>query len=490
MVKLVDTPDLGSGAARCVGSSPSTRTIPTTIGRFFKKNTMQISQEPIDALRALVTVKLDKNDYESRCTNILKAQRKQITLPGFRKGKVPMSIVQKQYGKTVLTEEINKILQESLGKHIQEKKIQVLGNPIPAENSKDEGDWENPDTFTFTYELGLAPEIDLSFGWRAKFTRHIIPVDKKAVDNRVVDMQRQHGKVSDVEIAGDKDMLLGTFTQLDEHGEKVDGGIENRSSISAEFIEDKSTKKKVIGAKVGDVLTVDPNNVSQSHDDLGRMLGITHDQIHSLKHDFKFVVEEIKHLDPHEVGQSLFDKIYPKGEVNNEKEFRSKIEKDLEGHFDRDAEWVFRRRFVTDVIDYMKIPLPEEFLKRWIVAANEKPVTPEQLENEFEGYAASLRWQLLQQKVLKDQNIQITAEELEAEARKFVGAQYAQHGMPLDQDQLEDVAKSVLAKEDERRKIADVILERKVVDHLKTLVSIKEKSIPYEKFAKLAAEVK
>jgi trigger factor len=451
---------------------------------------MQISQEPIDELRAQVTVILDKNDYEDRCDKILKAQRKQITLPGFRKGKVPIAIVKKQYGRTVLVEEINKLISESLAKHIQEKKMNVLGNPIPAENTEDENDWQNPDTFKFIYEVGLAPKIDLSFGWRAKFTRHIIPVDKKAIDNRIVDMQRQHGKVSDVEIAGEKDMLLGTFNQLSENGEKLEEGIENRSSISIEFIADTATKKIVGGSKVGDVLSVNPHKVSQNNEDLGRMLGITLEQVKSLKGDFQFVVEEIKHLDPHEIEQNLFDKIYPQGEINSESEFRSKIEKDLEGHFDRDAEWVFRRRFVTDIIDYMKIPLPEEFLKRWIMAVNEKPVTPEQLENEFEGYAASLRWQLVQQSVIKDQNIKITAEELESEARKFVGAQYAQYGMPLDGEQIDNAAKSVLAKEDERRKISDVIIERKVVDHLKTLVSIKEKSIPYEKFAKLAAEVK
>ena len=451
---------------------------------------MQINQEPIDALSAQVTVTLDKNDYEDRCDKILQAQRKQVTLPGFRKGKVPMSIVKKQYGRTVLTEEIKKIVSESLAKHIQSKKLNVLGNPIPSENTKEEGDWENPGIFKFTYEIGLAPVIDLKFGWRAKFTRHIIPVDKKAIDNRVIDMQRQHGKISDVAIAGEKDMLLGTFSQLSESGEKLEGGIENRGSISAEFIEDKATKKKVVGATVSDVLVVDPKDVSSNHEDLGRMLGITHEQAHTLKGDFQFVVEEIKHLNPHEVEQSLFDKIYPKGEVNNEKEFRSKIEKDLEGHFDRDAEWVFRRRFVTDLVDYMKIPLPEEFLKRWIMVVNKKPVTPEQLDKEILGYTASLRWQLVQQCVLQNQDIKITADELEAEARKFVGAQYAQYGMPLDATQLDSVAKSVLAKEDERRKIADVILERKVVDHLKTLVSIKEKSIPYEKFAKLAAEVK
>ena len=176
--------------------------------------------------------------------------------------------------------------------------------------------------------------------------------------------------------------------------------------------------------------------------------------------------------------------------IKDESDFRLRIEKDLEGHFDRDAEWVFRRRFIVDLIEYMKIPLPEEFLKRWIMLSNDKPVTEEQIESEFGGYADSLRWQLLQQTVMKDQDIKITADELEAESRKFVGAQYAQYGMPLDEETMDSVAKSVLAKEEERRKIADVIIERKVVDHLKTLVSIKEKSIPYEKFAELAAEVK
>jgi len=451
---------------------------------------MQITQEPIDALRAHVTVKLEKQDYEDRCEKVLQTQRKQIVMPGFRKGKVPMGIVKKQYGKSVLADELNKLLSEALHKHIEKNELHVLGNPIPSKNQEDKGDWENPDSFTFTYELGLAPELELKFGWRAKFTRHIIPVDKKAIDNRVLDMQRQHGKISDEEISEEKDMLIGTFVQLDENGSPLEGGIENKSSISIEFVEDKATKKKLVGLCVRTNIVVDPNKVSKNHEDLGKMLGITHEQVHSLKGDFQFSIEEIKRLSPHEVGQSLFDKIYPQGEVKDESDFRSRIEKDLEGHFDRDAEWVFRRRFIVDLIEYMKIPLPEEFLKRWIMLSNDKPVTEEQIESEFGGYADSLRWQLLQQTVMKDQDIKITADELEAESRKFVGAQYAQYGMPLDEETMDSVAKSVLAKEEERRKIADVIIERKVVDHLKTLVSIKEKSIPYEKFAELAAEVK
>ena len=401
-----------------------------------------------------------------------------------------MDIVKKQYGKTVLADELNKLLSESLQKHITENKLHVLGNPIPSEEKEENGDWDNPDDFTFTYELGLAPEVDLKFGWRARFTRHTIPVDKKAIDNRVLDMQRQHGTVSDVESSEEKDMLIGTFVQLDESGAQLEGGITNKSSISIEFTDDKSTKNKLIGLSIGSDIVVDPHKVSKNHDDLGKMLGISHEQAHALKGDFKFTVEEIKRLNPHEVGQSLYDKIYPQGEVKDEKDFRSRIEKDLEGHFDRDAEWVFRRRFIVDLIEYMKIPLPEVFLKRWIKLSNDKPVTEEQIESEFAGYADSLRWQLLQQTVMKDQEMKITADELESEARKFVGAQYAQYGMPLDEEAMDQVAKGVLAKEDERRKIADVIIERKVVDYLKTQVSIKDKSVSYEKFSELAAAVK
>ena len=210
--------------------------------------TMQTSQEPIDALRAHVSVTLEKSDYEGRCEDSLKAHRKQAQMPGFRKGKIPMGLIRKQYGKSVLADELNKLLAEALQKHVEENKLDVLGNPIPSETLEDSGDWEKPDTFTFHYEIGLAPEIKLDLK-KAKFTRNTIPVDKKAIDGRIKDMQRQHGKVNDVEVAGDKDMLLGTFVQLDENGEILEGGIENRSSIALEFVEDKKTGKEAYRRK-------------------------------------------------------------------------------------------------------------------------------------------------------------------------------------------------------------------------------------------------
>ena len=373
---------------------------------------MQISQESIDTLRAHVSVTLEKSDYENRVEDSLKSYKKQAQMPGFRKGKIPMGIIRKQYGKSVLADELNKLLSEALQKHVVDNKIDVLGNPIPSETLEDSGDWENPDAFTFHYEIGFAPEIKLDLK-KAKFTRYTIPVDKKAIDSRITDMQRQHGKMNDVEVAGEKDMLLGTFVQLNDKAEILDGGIKNRSSISIEFVEDKKTQKKLIGSKLNDDVVLDPAKVSKGHDDLGRMLGITHEQVLDLNGEFKFGVEEIKSLEEHEVNQELFDKIYPQGEVKNLKDFKGKIEKDLEDYFDRDAEWVFRRRFVVDLVEHMKIELPDAFLKRWIMLTNEKPVTPEQLDSEFAGYADSLRWQLVQKEVMADQDIKVTADELE-----------------------------------------------------------------------------
>ncbi len=450
---------------------------------------MQIIQEPIDALRAHVSVTLEKSDYEGRCENSLKAYRKQAQMPGFRKGKIPMGLIRKQFGRNVLADELNKLLSEALQNYIEDKKLDVLGNPIPSETIEDSGDWNNPDSFTFHYEIGLAPKIKLDLK-KAKFTRNTIPVDKKTIDNRIKDMQRQHGKVNDVEKSGDKDMIIGTFVQLDDKGEILKGGIESRSSISIEFVDDKKMTKKLVGLKKNDVVVLNPHKVAKGNDDLGRMLGITNEQVDNLKGEFKFGIEEIKSLEEHEVNQELFDKIYPQGEVKDLKDFKLKIKKDLEDYFDRDAEWVFRKRFVVDLVEHMNIELPDAFLKRWIMLTNEKPVTSKQLDAEFDGYADSLRWQLVQKAVMTKHEIKVTADELEIESKKFINAQYAQYGMPMDEETMTNVAKSMLEKDDERRRIADVIIERKVVDHLKTLVTIKEKTISYEKFAELAAEVK
>jgi len=451
---------------------------------------MNVSQTSLDDLRIELAVTLTPEDYTPRVERTLKRHQQNASMPGFRKGKVPMQLIKRQYGQSVLADELNSLLSEQLQSHIQENKLNVLGNPIPSENKEDAGDWNNPESFTFHYELGLAPALSLDFGKKAKFTRHKIKVDKDAIQRQVTDLQRRHGKMTDPDKSAENDMLVGAFAQLDSDGNVLEGGIASDSTISVEFVEDKKTKKALVGLEPGATVTVDPHKVSRGHDDLGRMLGVSHEQVHDLKGDFQFTVKEVKRLEPHDINQALFDKVYGEGVVTDEKAFRERVSQDLDGHFDRDAEWVFRRRFVVDLIDHMKVELPDTFLKRWIMLTNEHPLTPEQVEEEYPGYAESLRWQILQQTVAEAIDLKVTADELEDEAKRMVGAQYAQYGMPMDEETLTNVAKNVLNDEKERRRIADVLVERKVVDDLKTRVTISEKLVSFDEFGKLAAEVR
>ena len=451
---------------------------------------MNIAQTALDDLRIELAVTLTSDDYTPRVDRALKRHQQQAQMPGFRKGKVPMQLIRRQYGQSVLAEELNQMLSEQLQNHIQENKLNVLGNPIPSEKTEDAGDWNNPGDFTFNYEVGLAPELSLEFGKSAKFTRHKIKVDKAAIERQVTDLQRRHGKMTDPDKSEANDMLVGAFAQLDSDGNVLEGGIASDSTISVEFVEDKKAKKALVGLEPGSTVDVDPHKVSRGHDDLGRMLGISHEQVHDLQGNFRFTVKEVKRLEPHEINQSLFDKIYGEGVVTDEKAFRERVAEDLDGHFDRDAEWVFRRRFVVDLLEKIDVKLPDAFLKRWIALTNEKPLTPEQLEEEYPGYAESLRWQILQQTVAQAIDLKVDAAELEAEAKRQVGAQYAQYGMPMDDETLGNVAKNVLNDENERRRIADVLVERKVVDDLKTRVKISEKLVSFDEFGKLAAEVR
>ena len=451
---------------------------------------MQIDRNNIDELTARLTLTVEPADYTERVAKILKDYKKTSQYPGFRKGKTPMALIRKQYAAPVLADEMNKIISESLGSYIDQEKLEILGNPIPETSTDSAGNWEQPEAFTFTCEIGLAPKISLEFGRSAKFVRHIIKVDKKAIEAAVQDHCRRHGSISEPEEASDTDLLMGHFTQLDASGSPVEDGIESDSNIALEHLTDRRTRKQLRGAKVGDVFALDPRKVSHGHGDLEKMLGITHEQVHALDGNFNFEVKEIKRLTPHENDQELRDKVLGKDVVSSEKEFREKVSEELHSQFDRDAEHVFRRRFVVDLIEYMKIQMPDAFLKRWIQKNNEQPLSEEQMAKEYPNYAESMRWQLLQQAVMKDSDLRVSAEELEEEAKRVIGAQYAQYGMPLEGEMLDNFAKNALSNDEERRRIADIIIERKVLDSLKPKVTIKDKSVNFDDFAKLAAEVR
>ena len=448
---------------------------------------MEITRNQVDDLNIRLSITLEKEDYFDKYESSLKQYRKQVNMPGFRPGKVPLGLVKKQYGKAILAEELNRVLNDKLYEHIVTEKLNVLGNPIPVENDDIQGDWNEPDKFTFEYEMGLAPEIDMEKAMKKLPVRHTVKIDKKMMDTHVTDLSRRHGQVADAETSEENDLLLGTMIQLDENGEILEGGIMNDGTITLDSVEDKKTKKALTGVKKDEEIVVDPYKVSLNNDDLARMLNVSPEQVNDLG-NFKFRINEIKRLTPHEVNQELYDKVFGKDEIKDEEEFRTKLEEQLASMFERDSINLYKRQMSEHIIDNLDVQLPDAFLKRWIQLSNEKPVTAEQVEVEYPSYSRFLLWQLVEGKVITDKEIIVTPEEIKEQAKAMIGSQYAQYGMPLDEEMLENFANNVLGDQNERQRINDVIKENKVLDALIEQAKIKEKAVSYEDFLELAKE--
>jgi trigger factor len=447
---------------------------------------MEITQNNIDELNAVVKIRLEQTDYFPQYESALSNYRKQVNMPGFRPGKVPMGLVKKQYGRAILAEEINKVLGKSLNQHIEDKELKVLGNPIPKESENPEGDWDNPSSFEFEYELGLAPNVEIKLSKRKAFDFYVIKVDDKLIDKQVTEMTRRYGQLSDPDSSGESDLLMGTFVELDKKGEIKEGGLMHDATVSLEFIEDKKTAKRLVGLTKGDKVVVDPHKVSKNHDDLARMLDITHEQTHDITTDFQLTINEIKRLTPAELNQETFDKVFGEGVVSDEKAFRAKIQKDLEDMFTKDSDRLFKRDFSKALIEQIDPKLPADFLKRWIAMANEKPLSAEQIEAEWPQYEQSLKWQLIENEVVKANDIDVSMEEISNHAVSMIAQQYAQYGMPLQEEHLKTLAANALGNDKERQRIAELLYEDKVVDLLKEQANIREKKVSYDEFLKLA----
>ncbi len=451
---------------------------------------MHIERTSLEDLIEAVTLSFEPADYAPRVERVLENYRKQAVLPGFRKGKAPMALVRKQYAAPVLADEMNKMIQEHLDAFIREQGLQVLGQPLPSETHASQGDFERPDRFEFGFEIGLAPQIPAEFGENAVFTRHFIALDGATVDRQIEDHRRRHGTLSDVEVAGEKDLVFCHLAEVNSTGEPVEGGLSGDTSVSLEHLQDAATRKSLTGLRVGESTDVDIHALVPDHDELANILGISHGAVHDLQGVFRLDVKEIKHLELHANDEALWNKVFPEAQCASESDFRRAVEGELAQQFDADAEYVFRRRFVVDLLNLLDLPMPDRFLKRWILASNEQPLTEAQLEAEYPAYAQSLRWELLQHATMQQREIRITRDDIVAEAKSILALQYQRYGLPVDDATLTAYAEEIVAKEEDRRRLIDRIAERRVVDALKEKVSIEPKAVSAEEFKRIAATVR
>ncbi|MBT5273538.1 MAG: trigger factor [Flavobacteriales bacterium] len=448
---------------------------------------MKLTQSKAKDLMATITVEVKAADYSERVEKVLKDYRKTAEVPGFRKGKTPMGIINKKYRTSVIVEEVNKMLQDELYKHITAEKVRVLGSPMPIDEKPI--DWENDEDFTFEYEVGLAPEFDVKITAKDKLNYYKIKADAKLVDGYCNDIAKRYGKMSNPEASVEGDLIFCTIEQLDVDGIVMDNGIKNDATVAMDYIADKKIKKQFVGVKTDDLITVNVMKAFTNHSDLGAMLNVDHAAIHNLtSEEFQFTVKNVKRLEPAELNVELFDKVYGPGAIKDEKEFKAKVKSEAEAQFVGESDRMLKNDVVTYFVDKLKLAMPNEFLKRWLVQTSEQPITMEMLETEYDMYAKSLQWQLIENKILENHSIKVTQDDVLAHTKVLISAQMKQYGQPEGDDkQLTDIATNILKNEEERKKVYDQIFDERTLAVYKENFKLTEKSVSYDEFVKLAS---
>jgi trigger factor len=449
---------------------------------------MKITQSKTKKMVAKLTVEVKKSDYLDKVSDILKKYRKDAVVPGFRKGKTPMSIIEKQYKTSIVVDEVNKLLQDNLYKHITDNKIRVLGSPLPLEEN--EIDWVNNTDYTFEYEIGLAPDFDVKVSKKDKLNYYNIKADKKLVDNYCNDIAKRYGKMSNPSESKSGDLVYCAISQLDANGEVMTNGISNEATVSIDTIKEKKYQKKFIGLKAEDKLELKVLDVFKNHTDLAAMLKIEQAQLLNLSQDnFEFKVKRINRLAPAELNKELFDKVYTEGKISTVKEFKQKITEEAENSFVVESDRMLKNDVVLYLVDKIKLDLPDEFLMKWLVKSSENPITMDQVKVDYPQYSKSLKWQLIENKVLEDNKVEINNDDLLGFTKSLVQKQMQQYGQAsADEKQILDISENILKNEDERKKISNQLFDEKTLVVYKEIFKLIEKPISYDDFVKLATE--
>ena len=459
--------------------------------KLYKTNIMNISQEKVDDLNAIIKIEVKQADYQEKVDKVMNTHRKNANIPGFRKGHVPMGMIKKQVGITVIVDEINKVLSASLQNYIKEQDLNVLGNPLPKLDEQNSIDWTNQKDFEFNYVVGIAPEFKVDVISKLKVDYYKIKVADKDVDKYITDVAKRYGKMSNPDVATAADMLFGKFEELDGTGNLKEDGISHNSMIIIGAVTDKKVQKGFVGAKSADSFDIDPKIVSPSPTDQAAAIGVDVATLATVISKFKFTVDKINKIIPADLDQELFDKVYGPGVVADEKAFRTKVSEELGKGFSADADRKLKADIQDKLIEKVKLKLPDAFLKRWIRESNEKPISAEQIELEYDNYAKGLQWQLIENKLIQANDIKVSHAEVIEHTKGLLLQQMAGMGLPNNNDdELTETANRVLQNQEEAKNLYMMMYDTRLLKVYKEEVKLKEKEISYEDFVKLAYEQK
>lgn len=451
---------------------------------------MNITRENIDALNAIVTIKLDKEDYNGKVDHTLLEYRKKARIDGFRPGKVPMGLINKMYRKPVMAEEVQKLLSETLFKYIDDEKISILGEPMPSETKTFENDWENAESFTFSFDLGISPEIKAVISEKDKYPWYKIKPDNDIRKKYTESYTRRYGTFKDAESVENEELLRGHIRELAADNTYLEGGLENDdASFSLEVMKDEDAKKLFKGKKIGDKVIFDLKKAFPNDSEVSYILKTDKDKTAELTSLFEVEIASIRRFEPAEANQELYDKVFGEGVITSDEQFKAKIDEEIIRNFEEDSFFKFKKDVKDEILKKNKIELPKAFLKRWMLAVNEGKFTAEQLDQDFEDFENDLKWQLIKNKIAKENNVLIQDDELQAEAERFARSLFMRYGMShVPDEHLQSYAHEILNKPEERRRIVESVQETKIYDYIKSTVKLDEKEISLEKFEKLFEE--
>ena len=448
---------------------------------------MNITFENPDKVNGLLTITIEKEDYQEAVDKALKNYRKRAQVPGFRPGMVPMGMIKKQYGTAAKVDEINRLLGDKLMGYIRENNIQMLGEPLPSEKQEPQ-DLEQDGPFTFVFDIAVAPEFKAELTGKDKIDFYTITVDDKLIDQQVQMYASQAGEFVKGEVFEGNDTLTGDLRQLDEKGNTLEGGITTDSGmIMPAYIKDEAQKKLFDGCKAGDIITFNPKKAYPDNDaEVAALLKVDKEQVKDLTSDFSYQVTEVRHFQPAEVNQALFDRVFGEGTCKDEKEFRQKIVDMLQAQLVSNSDY----KFLLDVREHMekkvgKLEFPEALLKK-VMLNNNKDKGADYVEKNFEGSIKELKWHLIKEQLVAAQEIKVEEDDLKAVAKEAVRQQFAQYGMSnVPDDVLENYAAEQMKKRENIDNFVDRAVDQKLIEKLKTVVKLNEKSVTLEEFNKM-----
>ncbi|MET3115306.1 trigger factor [Pedobacter sp. CG_S7] len=447
---------------------------------------MNITQEKINDLNAVVKIKIAPEDYTEKVEKTIKDQAKKANLPGFRKGMVPVAHIKRAHGKSILVEEVNKLLSETLNKYLADNKVEILGQPLPVMDDSREFKWDGTDQFEFDYELGLAPAIEINISAKDVFTQYIVKADEETLASRIKNIRRSYGKMTNPEVSADDDVLYADLAQLSSDGAIIEGGIIATGSIRLDSVKDKNILKSLIGLKKDDVVELAIQKAFDKNEAIiAKLLSISEEEVKGLDSTFRVTIKNVNRLEESDLNHEFFDKLFGEGVVTDEAGFTAKITEEVEGMFKQDADRKLQNDMYTQLVESVNIELPDEFLRKWLKATNEK-LTDEELAEGYDDFAKNLKWTLIENKLIKDNNIEIKYEDVFQTAKQRLDAQFRMYSpSPMPEDQLAEYTATFLKEKDNANRIFEEVKAIKVFEYIQSVATLDKKDIAYNKFIAL-----